>query len=252
MSNTFIRSGRLEKNDGVARGRVHVSRMFPILRPIFILLAVAVSGARGDLTILQEISSPGNAKSAMVTTTKFKPGKLRMDIPGSASLIMDGNKGEMVSLIHAQKVAIPMSSAIQKMAAQLAGKAGADATGPVELQPTGRKETMIGLACEEYTGTISGQKATVWITKDVPEYKEITEQFLSFAPQLSQYQGSIASNPALQGFPLLTELTAPDGKKTTIRVQAISREAISDADFKVPEGYRTMELPQIPGMPAGR
>lgn len=188
----------------------------------------------------------------MVTTTKYKPGKLRMDIPGSACLIMDGNKGEMVSLIHAQKVAIPMSSSIQKMAAQLAGKTGAHSSGPVELQPTGRKETMVGMACEEYTGTISGQKATVWITKDVPEYTEIAGQFLSFAPQLSQYEGSIASNPALQGFPLLTELTAPDGKKTTIRVQAISREVIPDADFKVPDGYRTMEVPQIPGMPAGR
>ena len=226
--------------------------MTPILRPIFVLFVVAISSARGDLTILQEISSPESAKSAMVTTTKFKPGKLRMDIPGSASLIMDGNKGEMVSLIHAQKVAIPMSSAMQKMAAQLAGKAGSDTSGSVELQPTSRKETMIGLACEEYTGTISGQKATVWITKDVPEYKEISGQFLSFAPQLSQYQGSIASNPAMQGFPLLTELTAPDGKKTTIRVQAISREAISDADFKVPVGYRAMEIPKIPGMPAGR
>jgi len=38
----------------------------------------------------------------------------------------------------------------------------------------------------------------------------------------------------------------------SIRVQAISREPIADANFKIPDGYRKMEIPQIPGMPAGR
>ena len=227
-------------------------RMTRTILPVFLWIVLAVSSARADLTILQEISSPDSMKSPLVTTTKSKAGKLRMDIPGSASLIVDSKKGEMVSLVHAQKVAIPMSSAMQKMAAQLAGKAGADSGESIQLKPTGRKDTLIGLPCEEYTGTISGQKATVWVTKEVPEYKEISEQFLSFAPQLSQYQGAITSNPALQGFPLLTELVSPDGKKTTVRVQAISREALEEADFKIPEGYRKMEIPQIPGMPGNR
>ena len=38
-------------------------------------------------------------------------------------------------------------------------------------------------------------------------------------------------NPDLQGMPVLTEITAPDGKKTTVRVQAISREPIADSEF---------------------
>jgi hypothetical protein len=50
---------------------------------------------------------------------------------------------------------------------------------------------------------------------------------------------------------VLTEITAPDGKKTTIRVQALSRKDIADAEFKIPDGYRKVEIPQIP-LPAGR
>ena len=52
--------------------------------------------------------------------------------------------------------------------------------------------------------------------------------------------------------PLLTEITGPDGKKTTIRVQAISREAIAKSDFQIPEGYRKVEMPRMPGVPAGQ
>lgn len=205
---------------------------------------------RADLTILQEISSPDNPKSATVTTTKCKGDKLRVDVAATASMIIDGKKGEMISLVHQQKLAIPMSQAVQKMASQLAEKGASPDL--VQLQPTGRKETLIGFSCEEYTGTISGQKAAVWTTKDVPEYEEISQQFLSLSPQLRQYQGPLAGNAALQGFPLLTELTSADGKTTTIRVQAVSRDAIADSVFKIPDGYRKMELPQIPGIPSAR
>ena len=51
---------------------------------------------------------------------------------------------------------------------------------------------------------------------------------------------------------ILQEISSPDGKATTVRVLAISREPIADSDFKVPDGYREIEMPQIPGMPAGR
>lgn len=233
-------------------GWVHVSGMNPIIRAVALLSVMAAGCARADLTILQEISFQDNPKPAMVTTTKWKGDKIRVDAGGKVSMIFDNNKGEIVSLMHEQKLAIPVSAAVQKMAAQLAGKAGTNSADSLQLQATGRRETMIGLPCEEVAGTISGQKATIWITKEVPEYKELSEQFLALAPQLREFQGPLTGNPALQGMPVLTQISAPDGKITTIRVQAISREPIPDSDFQIPGGYRKMEMPQIPGMPAGR
>ena len=226
--------------------------MNTILRIAAILSMLAAGCARADLTILQEISSQDSPKSAMVTTTKWKGDKLRVDAGDKVSMILDNKKGEIVSLMHEQKLAIPMSSAVQKMVAQLAGKAGKTPADSVQLQATGRKDTIIGLPCEEVEGTISGQKTTIWITKEVPEYKQLTEQLLALAPQLREIQGPVAGNPDLQGMPVLTEILATDGKKTTVRVQAISREPIADSEFKIPDGYRKMEIPQIPGLPAGR
>ncbi|MEI8311424.1 MAG: DUF4412 domain-containing protein [Verrucomicrobiota bacterium] len=226
--------------------------MNPILRAVASLLVLAAVCARADLTILQEISSQDNPKSAMVTTTKWKGDKIRLDAGGKVSMIVDGKDGGMVSLMHEQKIAVPLSAAVQKMAGQMAGGAGTDPADPAQFQGTGRTETMIGLACEEFTGTISGQKISTWITKDVPEYKGLAEQLQSIAPQLKQYQSPLSGNPALQGLPVLTEITGQNGKKTTIRVQAISRDGIADSEFKIPDGYRKMEIPQIPGMPTGR
>lgn len=226
--------------------------MNPITCIVAPILVLAAGFARADLTILQEISSPDSPNSAMVTTTKWKGDKIRFDAGGKISMILDGTKGDMVSLMHEQKLAVPVSAAVQKLAAQLAGKAETGAANSLQLQATGRKETLIGLPCEEIVGSVSGQKITIWTTKEVPEYKELSQQLLTLAPQLKQFQGPVAGSPELQGFPVLTEITAPDGKKTTVRVQAISREPIADADFKIPEGYRKMEIPQIPGLPAGR
>lgn len=234
------------------RGWVHVPGMNSILRSTATLLVIFAGCARADLTILQEISSQDNPKSAMVTTTKWKGDKIRLDAGGKVSMIVDGKDGGMVSLMHEQKVAVPLSAAVQKMAAQMAGSAETDPAAAIQLKATGRTETMLGMACEEFTGTVSSQNISTWITKGVPEYKGLAEQLTSIAPQLKQYQSPLSGNAALQGLPLLTEITGQDGKKTTIRVQAVSRDGISDSEFKIPDGYRKMEIPQIPGMPTGR
>lgn len=226
--------------------------MNPLIRSTVSLLVLAAGSAHADLTVLQEISRPDNPKSGMVTTTKWKGDKIRLDAGGKVSMIVDGKDGGMVTLMHEQKIAVPLSAAVQKMAAQMAGAAGADPAAGVQFVATGRKDAIAGMACEEFAGTVSGQAISTWITKDLPEYKGFAEQLQSLAPQLKQYQGPLSGNAALQGLPMLTEITSPDGKKTTIRVQAVSRDAIADSEFKIPEGYRKMEMPQMPGMPAGK
>jgi hypothetical protein len=37
--------------------------------------------------------------------------------------------------------------------------------------------------------------------------------------------------------------------KTTITVVQLSESPVADSDFVVPEGYRTMQTPALPGMP---
>lgn len=230
-------------------------REIPTMKHFLFLALLLLAGGcvHADLTVLQEISSAANPKAKIVTTTKWKGDKIRMDASGTVSMILDSKTGEMNTLMHQQKLVVPVSAALQKMAAQLTGKSGAKSGDTLQLEPTGRKETMIGFVSEEYAGTLAGDKVSIWVTKEVPEYKELFQQLLAVAPQLKEYQGPVAGNPALQGLPLLTEITGADGAKTTIRVLAVSRESVSDAEFQIPKDYRKMEIPKIPGfMPSGQ
>ncbi len=225
-----------------------------MIKPLFFpsLFLAALGLVRADLTILQEISSSQSPKGGMVSTTKWKGEKIRMDTGGQVSMIMDGKTGEAVTLMHQQKVAVPVSAAVRKMAGQLAEKSGGESSAKSDLKATGRKETLAGFACEEYAGTVSNQQASIWITKEVPEYSTLVESLMTIAPQLKQFQGQFADNPSLQGLPMLTEIIGPGGEKTTLRVMAVSRETIPEEDFKIPNDYRKVEMPQIPGLPSGQ
>jgi hypothetical protein len=212
------------------------------------LLLLSSVTVRADLAIIQEISSPANPKANMVTTTKSKGDRIRMDVGTDASMIIDTKSGEMLTLAHAQKIAIPVSAAMQKMAAKMAGmKSDADPV-PPEFKATGRKQVLLGFPCEEYAATVQGQKLVMWVTKDVPEYKGLANQLHAFAAQMRQFQNPMANNPNLPGMPLLTEATDADGKVTTVRVQAISREPLKEADFQVPVDYSKIEMPAMPKM----
>lgn len=214
------------------------------------LLLLSSVTVRADLAIIQEISSPDNPKGNMVTTTKSKGDKIRMDVGTDASMIIDTKSGEMLTLAHAQKIAIPVSAAMQKMAAKMAGMNAESASDPVppKFKATGRKQDLLGFSCEEYAATVQGQKLVMWVTEDVPEYKGLADQLHAFAAQMRQFQNPMANNPDLPGMPLLTEVTDADGKVTTVRVQAISREPLKDADFQAPAGYNKIEMPAMPKM----
>ena len=93
-----------------------------------------------------------------------------MDAGPSVSILLDSKNGGMVTLMREQKIAVPISQAVQKMAGQIAGKNATPSAESINLQPTGRKEVLAGFSCEEYAGTISGQNAVIWITKEIPEY----------------------------------------------------------------------------------
>lgn len=266
MSNNFLERGFAspggfsssgEKNGvtaGGCGGRISGKKSPAMIKRLFLssFVFAILGAARADLTILQEITSSQSPKGGMVSTTKWKGEKIRMDTGSEVSMIMDGKTGETVTLMHRQKMAVPVSAAVRKMAGQLAEKAAGESTGKSDLKATGRKETIAGFPCEEYAGTVSDQQASIWITKEVPEYSTFVESLMTIAPQLKQIQGQFADNPSLQGLPMLTEITGPGGEKTTLRVMAVSRDPIPEEDFKIPKDYRKMEMPQIPGLPAGQ
>ncbi len=233
-------------HDG-GREFVHVLQIMKPIRSLVIatFLAAGVCSLRADLTILQEISMPDAQMPSMSTTTKIKDQMIRIDTGGKASMILDGNTGDMTSLMPEQKVAIPMNAAFQKMAAKMAKANQQPGDSAPDFKPTGRKQTLLGFECEEFTATMSKQSMTIWVTQAIPESEQMAKQFEKFGAQFKQFQ-SPAQAGKIKGLPLLTEITDDAGKKTTIRVQAISRDAIAAKDFEIPRDYKKMELPQMP------
>jgi len=211
------------------------------------LLAICCSFARADLTVVEELGGVGPKGQTMTATLKFKGSKLRMDVGKEISLLLSGTKGDLTTLIHQQKMAMPIPASMRDLAGQLAQKQGVNTDGTdSKLTPTGKKETITGFDCEEYAGTIKGQKMSVWVTSEIPEYKEILAQMAAIAPEMQQYGGGLGDKSDLNGFPMRTEVQTADGGKFVSRVVSISRDPIADTEFVVPPGYRTMQIPQMP------
>lgn len=211
------------------------------------LLAAFAATASADLTLSQKVEQEGQTKGDMVITLKIKDGKVRMDAGTQMSTLIDNKTGDMQTLMHDQKMVMSVPSAMLKALQQMAHQQVVGDTNKVEPpQATGRKETINGFACEEYETTLNGSKMTMWLTKDLPEAEKALKQLESLSSQSDMFKG-LADHPEVPGFPMRSTVVGPDGKTTTISVVALSEKPLPATDFSVPAGYKTMEMPSLPG-----
>lgn len=178
-----------------------------------------------------------------VATAYVKGDRLRMetDVAGvPAAMIADG-KGNLVMLISPLKQYSVMD---MKSAFQAAG------SGTLQFAKTGRRETIVGQACEYYTMTRTGPVPT-----GMGEACVTTE--LGFIGLNLGGRGSGMLSPADEqtmrqmfpsGFLVLKQL-GTDGK-LLYEVTKITRQPVPDSMFAPPAGFTEMKLPpgvQLPG-----
>lgn len=206
-----------------------------------------VSIARADLTIVQKVEQSGPQKADMTITMKIKADKIRTDINPQVSAIMDTKTGEMVTLMHAQKMAMAIPGGmIDSVKKQMKGQM--DGTGETtKPTPTGRKETISGYACEEYTFTSKGMKIDTWLTKDLAGVDKIQQQMAALSDEADPFKG-LLQDTKLDGFPVRTTMTSPEIGTTTVTVVALNENPLSAKEFEVPKDYKSMKMPQIPGL----
>lgn len=94
-------------------------------------------------------------------------------------------------------------------------------------------KTIAGFSCKRAEAKFDGmdEVLAIYYTEEIP------------ADKSTQFKG-------LKGFPLEYE-TASEGFKMTISAKSISREALSDALFKVPEGYKETTMEELSRMMGG-
>ncbi len=212
-------------------------------------LILAVAFARADIIIVQKM------ESAMINgevTMKLKGDQARMDMPsplgGNVTTLMNFTSGEMVTLLHQQKMAMKLNLADVKKQQEAGQKAlGVDPTKIEKPKTTGMKEKVGEHDTEIFEMNQGSLQAKLWIAKDFPNAQSIKDQML----KLSSAMGGAGFDPSkvdVPGMVVKSEVSTPVGKMTITLVSA--KETPVDAnEFVKPEGYTDMQMPKLPGAP---
>jgi hypothetical protein len=210
------------------------------------VLALA-TGARADYIVTQTVENAGQSQKI---TLKLKDGKCRVDATEQSSAIMDANTGETVVLIHPQKAFIRISK--EQMVAQ--AKAMKDMLGnraddpmTVELQPTGKKETINGYETEEYTYDLNGIHNTVAVDKGFKNYQSLVTALYNVqsGPGLEAFRPLALPPDKFPGMPIRTTVEVM-GQKVVTTLDSAQETNLSDADFAIPDGYKELQMNAAP------
>src|SRR5260370_38214866 len=107
--------------------------------------------ARADYVIKEELE---NSDQVQQITLKIKDAKVREDVGGQNSAIIDSNTGETTLLLHSQKAFLKINpEKLKAQAEALKDLLGTKAENPgnIELKPTGKRQTINGFATDDYT-----------------------------------------------------------------------------------------------------
>ncbi len=217
---------------------------------LIVPLIFAAAFARADIIIEQKMESAiinGNV------TMKVKGDQARMDMPsplgGNVTTLMNFKTGDMVTLMHQQKMAMKMNLSDVKKQQEAGQKAlGVDPTKIEKPKSTGQKEKVGDYDTEIFEMNQGSLQAKMWIAKDFPNAQAIKDQMM----KLSSSMGGAGFDPSkvdVPGMVVKSEVSTPVGKMTITLVKA-KEEAVDEAEFKQPEGYQEMKMPTLPGAPA--
>jgi hypothetical protein len=211
---------------------------------ILALLLVSACLVRADVTITQKTEGPGLPGTEM--KLKFKGNKMRTDIGTMAYSLVDGASGEAMTVVPSQKMAMKVPQAMIDQAVKKISTNGV--VGAPKLTPTGRKDSISGYACEEYTTEYAGSKATLGLSKDVPNYKEILGSMKSAGAAFRKNSPSLADSMNIDEYPGYPVRSINDvhGQTFTTTVTKINADPIPDSEFAVPTDYKLMEMPSMP------
>lgn len=211
-------------------------------KPLLFLAAsvLALQSAFADWVVVQKSVTDGEAQEVNV---KLKGDKTRMDVGGQMSVVADGASGDVVMLMHQQKVIMKMDAeTMKRMMAMASGALGgtAPAAKPVA---TGQKEKIGEYDCEVYTWTGQIGSGKFWVAKDFPGYQELN----AAQDKLMKAMGNPASALAPQasdfpGMVIKSEMQMM-GKTTVTDLVSAKEEAVADSAFDLPTDYQEMKMP---------
>jgi len=225
--------------------------MKKFLLPLLCLLLGPVC-ARADMVITETMD--GGAGQAQTLTVKIKGDKVRTDVGEQMSTIMDTVSGDTITLIHAQKSYMKLSSAKTKALMEQMKKMQGQTTPDVpaakpKFVDTGKSEKVNNYNAEIYTAEMPTMKLTFWVTKEFPNYAAVTAAMKKLQNSVLSKLGPDANGAPdtsdLPGLPIKTQIVN-DGQTITITIVSAKDQPVDDADMGPPAGYTEMALPEMP------
>ena len=229
-------------------GTLRLQCLWVMTRTIAVIASFALAlVARGDYVINEELENAGQVQQV---TLKVKEAKVRVDVAGQTTAIIDSNTGETTLLIHPQKAFLKISrEQLQEQARALKEVLGnrAENPGNIELKPSGRRETINGFDTEEYTTNINGVQTSICIAKQFPNYQKIVEALyqVQSGPATDLLRNMSIPPEKYPGLPVRTTQSVM-GQKIVVTLDSVQETPVPDAEFTIPPDYKELN-PQQPG-----
>ena len=214
--------------------------------PAAIAIITSIHFASAGVVIKQTIEQTGPMPLNTDMTISVSGEDVRIDIGKDISTIVNSSSGEIVSLMHAQKMAMQLPKGTLDVVKEKAAE-NRSSTKP-DIKPTGKSEEINGFHCEEYTGTYEGMNVTYWTTQDIRNTEEILAQLEKLSGEADPFKGAL-DGKSIPGIPIRTVVESPQIGKSTMTVQSIEEKNIPASEFDVPADYKTMQMPQMPSAP---
>lgn len=199
------------------------------------------AGAHADLVVVQKVEGGGQSGEQ---TIRVKGDKARCDIAGAVSVIVDGERGESTTLVHAQRGFLTLTPERSKvMLEKMKARAPQES---VKLQPTAKKEKVGDYQCEIYTAEVGNVKLTYWLAPEYPNYQAILAQLdvMENSPLAPARNGLAPRTKDLPGMPMKI-VSEMSGQKQTITLISAKEENVDPAIFVIPKGYKEMPAPPV-------
>ena len=211
-------------------------------RTITVIASLAlVFTARGDYLIKEELENSGQVQQI---TLKIKDAKVREDLGGQSSAIIDSNTGETSLLLHSQKAFLKINpEQLKEQAKALKDLLGTKAENPgnIELKQTGKRETINGFATEEYTTNFNGVPLSIFIAKEFPNYQKIVEALYraQSGPAMDVLRSMSIPPEKYPGLPVRTTENIM-GQEIVVTLDSAQETDVPDTDFTIPSDYKEL------------
>lgn len=204
-----------------------------------------------DMVITESVDLGGQN---MTMTMKIKGDKIRMDVSPQVSTIIDSKTGDVLTMMHSMKSYMVISGDKAKAMIEQVNKfksPPAASEAPVvkpTLVDTGKSEKVGNFNTEIYTLKGSATNMTLWVTKDIPNYAELQEQFkkLQNLTNLGPVASLTPDTGDVQGFPVKTQMES-NGKTITSTITSVEEKTVEDAEMAPPAGYSKISIPDFGG-----